>query len=290
MAASDPDRPEGGRPQPAEGGEAPGDSLRGFLKRGEAFIEEILRENETLRLRIVHLENKLHEAQTPVPAPVAAEELRSIFEKLRQEHEQLRRRLDEVADETEQYKARYQLIEDENDRLVNLFVSIYQLHSTLDFPETVQIIEEILLNFVGAGRFALFLHDNDIDRFRPLQAYGVPLEQVPDYDREQAAVAPCLETGKPVVGEMTADGWDLQQPLVSIPLTLEQDVVGLILIYSYLEQKAESSPIDQELFGLLGDHGGLVIEAARLAAEVSGDPNRYRACVRLMSRGEENHA
>lgn len=290
MAASKRDEPEGSPMMGIDGGEAPGDSVRGFLKRGEAFIEEILRENETLRLRIVQLESKLQEAQSPVPEPVAADELRSIFDQLRKEHEQLQRRLDEVATETEQYKARYQLIEDENDRLVNLFVSIYQLHSTLDFPETVQIIEEILLNFVGAGRFALLLHDPDNDRYRPLQSYGVPVESVPDYEIGDPAIASCLEAAKPVLREEVPDRWDLHQPLVSVPLTLGDEVVGLVLIYSYLEQKAESSPIDQELFGLLGDHGGVVIESARLAAEASEDTNRFRACLRLMNRGELNDA
>ncbi len=290
MEDSDGKRTSSGPPMGGDAGEAPGDSLRGFLKRGEAFIEEILHENENLRLRIVQLESQLQEHQSPIPEPVAADELRQIFDQLRREHDELRRRLDEVASETEQYKARYALIEEENDRLVNLFVSAYQLHSTLEFSEVVQVIIEILLNFVGAGRFALLIWDSDAERFRPLQAYGLPVTDVPDYARDAAALGPSVQSGKPHLEPESPDGWSVERPRVCIPLHLGEEIAGLITIFSYLEQKEALSPIDQELFGLIGDHGGVVLESARLAAVTQPESNRFGSCVRLLNRGEDSDA
>lgn len=271
-------------------GDGPADAVRGFLKRGEAFIEEILRDNEALRLRVVQLESKLQEAHTPVPAPVVAAELRTIFEQLRREHEELRRRLDAVAEETEQYKNRYQQIEEENDRLVNLFVSAHQLHSSLEFPEVVQIIVEILLNFVGASRFALLVWDAPSGRYRALESYGIPLAEVPELAREDEPAKTCLASRRPFIDEPRESGWDPRRPQVCLPLKLGGDVLGLATVYSYLQQKEGLSEIDGELFGLLSDHGGVVLEAARVATLAPPVESLFVACHRLLHSGDGNHA
>ncbi len=72
--------------RPAEG-DSPGGTLRSYLKRGEAFIDEILRHNESLRLRVVQLESQLFMENTPVPPPAAAHELRVVFQQLHREHD-----------------------------------------------------------------------------------------------------------------------------------------------------------------------------------------------------------
>lgn len=271
-------------------GEGPGDTLRGFLKRGEVFIEEILKENEALRLRGVQLESRLHEAATPIPAPVAAEELRSIFEELHREHEQLSRRLDEVALETESYKVRYQQIEEENDRLVNLFVSAHQLHSSLELGEVVQIIVEILLNFVGAGRFALLVKDEPSGVFHAIESYGMPLSEVPELSPDSPVLGTCLREGRAVVAQGPGQGWDRHQPRVCLPLRLGAEVTALAVVYSFLEQKEHLSDIDLELFNLLSDHGGVVLESALLAAAAPPVTSRLAACRSLLASGERNHA
>lgn len=276
---------------PERGPAEPGDVLRGFLRRGEAFIEEILQENESLRLRVVQLESTLHETRSPVPAPAAAEELRTIFEQLRKEHEELHRRLDQVAQETETYKARYQEIEEENDRLVNLFVSSHQIHSTLDLSDAIQIMLEILLNFVGAGRFAILLIDSEAHRLRTLASYGLPEGESPEYALTASAMEACLTSRKVEVWESDESGsWGLDRPVAAIPLLLGREVIGAVAIYSYLEQKESLSPIDQEIFSLLSEQGGVVLESARLAGSVLVEVNRYAACRHLIESREDPNA
>lgn len=284
------DRSKGSLGSSGERGEGPADTLRGHLKRGEAFIEEILGENEALRLRNLQLESRLQDAMTPVPAKVAAEELRSIFAELQREHEELKRQLDDVAKETEQYKARYQQIEDENDRLVNLFVSAHQLHSSLELHEVVQIIDEILLNFVGASRFALLVWDAPSGRYRPIESYGLPLEEVPALGPEDPVLKECIETRKPVVRDFASEGWDRKQPRVCVPLKLAGEVLAVATVYSYLEQKEALSEIDGELFTLLADHGGVVLESARLAAGSPPVESHFSACQALLKTGDGNDA
>jgi len=270
---------------PAEGpapNGAPGGTLRNYLKRGEAFIDEILRHNELLRLRVVQLESQLFMDNTPVPPPAAAHELRVVFEQLHKEHDEIERRLDEVAHETEAYKERYAQIEEENDRLVNLFVAGHQLYSTLDLPNAVQIIVEILLNFVGAGRFAILILDEPTGELHALESYGVDRGLVPVMSRDMDPVAACFASGKPEVIQEVPESWDVNQPLVCIPLKLGQELLGAVTIYSYLEQKRELTPIDLELFSLLGDRGGAVLESARLFASSGGGPRSVGAYRELL--------
>lgn len=279
---------DGDKPQTPPGGDAanaelPGGTLRNYLKRGEAFIDEILRHNELLRLRVVQLESQLFMDNTPVPPPAAAHELRVVFQQLHREHDEIQRRLDEVAHETESYKERYAQIEEENDRLVNLFVAGHQLYSTLDLANAVQIIVEILLNFVGAGRFAILILDEPTGQLHAIEAYGVDRESVPTMSMDKEPVAACIQSGKPEVSETLPEDWDVNQPLVCIPLKLGSEVLGAVTIYSYLEQKRELTPIDLELFSLLGDRGGAVLESARLFAVSGGGPRSVRAYIDLMT-------
>jgi len=267
---------------------SPGGTLRSYLKRGEDFIDEILRHNEFLRLRVVQLESQLFMDNTPVPPPAAASELRVVFEQLHKEHDQIQRRFDNVAVETEAHKERYAQIEEENDRLVNLFVAGHQLYSTLELSDAVQIIVEILLNFVGAGRFAILILDEPSGELQAIESYGVDRDAVPVMPKDVEPMLACISTGKPEVSEAVSEDWDVNQPLVCIPLKLGKEVIGAVTIYSYLEQKRELTPIDLELFSLLGDRGGAVLESARLFSSSDGGPRSVQAFIKLM-KNEGGH-
>lgn len=263
--------------------------VRNLFKRGEEFIEELLSENEKHRMRIMQLENEIRVLRKEIPPDVAVEELRALFDKLKQEHEELRKRYDHILAETKQYKRRYQVIEEENDKLVNLFVASYQLHSTLDFSEVVQILMEILLNFVGAGRFALYMIDENDSRFHPLAAYGLTLSGLGPLELTGGPAADALARGRPYVAQnpFSADIQPLTQPAVLIPLAMNTQVIGAVAIYGFLQQKKEIVPIDMELFKLLADHAGAVLESARLYCTTGQDARTMAAYRSLLPRETE---
>src|ERR1700742_2160436 len=130
-----------------------------FFKRGAEFTEELMRENEKLRFRVVQLEEERRASVTggPVvdkPNAAALRELVARIEALEAERENLLSRFSGVERENRDFNDRYHDIERENNNLANLYVASFQLHSTLDLREVTQIILEILLNFVGAKTFA----------------------------------------------------------------------------------------------------------------------------------------
>ena len=62
-----------------------------------------------------------------------------------------------VEEENKEFADRYIEIEEQNNNLANLYVASYQLHSTLDFKEVVRIVQEIVINLIGAEVFHVLM-------------------------------------------------------------------------------------------------------------------------------------
>ncbi len=62
-----------------------------------------------------------------------------------------------VEEENKEFADRYIEIEEQNNNLANLYVASYQLHSTLDYREVVRIVQEIVINLIGAEVFHVFI-------------------------------------------------------------------------------------------------------------------------------------
>src|SRR5258708_35473456 len=111
-----------------------------LFNKGKEFTEELLKENQRLRYRIASLE-------TEHGAGVSSEEvqrLRAEIQQLTDENRRLTQRFREVEEENKDFANRYIEIEEQNNNLANLYVASYQLHSTLDFREVIQIVQEIV--------------------------------------------------------------------------------------------------------------------------------------------------
>jgi nitrate/nitrite-specific signal transduction histidine kinase len=52
-------------------------------------------------------------------------------------------------------------IQAQNDKLINLYISTYQLHATLDKTEVCSTINEILINLIGAEEFFVSMFDDE---------------------------------------------------------------------------------------------------------------------------------
>src|SRR5262245_60472583 len=126
-----------------------------FIKVRE-FTEELLKENERLRYKIAHLESA-----GPTPTGTGGDDKTKEFvRKIRELEERLTEmeaRYRKVEEENKEFADRYIEIEEQNNNLANLYVASYQLHSTLDYKEVVRIVQEIVINLIGAEVFHLFM-------------------------------------------------------------------------------------------------------------------------------------
>jgi len=249
--------------------------LQAFFKKGAEFTEELLRENEKLRFRVVQLEEQVAASARALPTPATLKELVERIHSLEQEREQLLTRYANVEAENRQYEARFHQIERENNNLASLYVAAYQLHATLDLREVLQTIVEIVLNFVGAKTFAVMLLDDETRRLRAVVAEGVERKGVPDATLGQGTIGRVAETGTPYFGTVTARRGGPPRPDVEpgicVPLRSQGRIAGVIVAWDFLQQKTELADVDYEIFNLLGAHAASALEAARLRAEAKDE-------------------
>jgi len=261
-----------------------------FFKRGAEFTEELMRENERLRYRLVQVEEMnrvlgqgLEKDGSPGGSAKALRELVDRIERLEGERSQLLHRYEGVAKDSADFHARYADIERENNNLANLYVASYQLHSTMELREVTQIIVEILLNFIGAKTFAIQLVDEEKRVLRTLAAEGVARKDVPTPSVSDGVVGTVLSSGKPYFDEARFSARaDFAHPVIVAPLCIAQRVVGVVVVWDLLQQKTGLADVDYELFNLLGAHAAAALQGAKLTAELSDRPPQLWAAVDLV--------
>jgi regulator of replication initiation timing len=220
------------------------------FNRGKRFIEELLRENERLRYKILHLEQDLAGIQTAEEPVVDKEEENR---RLREHLASINSRFDALKKENEDFRRRSQEVESQNENLLNLYVSGYQLHSTLRRDDVLQVIKEILLNLVGAEVFALWLVDQEtgLPRVRVLWDeigfLGGKAPALPDDILAEMVLGQPRYNAEPGQIEGT-----VQEPLAAVPFTLEGKTHGFLVVYKLLVQKKSGlTSLDFDLLGLL---------------------------------------
>jgi nitrate/nitrite-specific signal transduction histidine kinase len=232
----------------------------------EGFTQELLKENERLRYRLAALEQEKAAAPSVPPEEVAS--LRGRLEQLEAERESLLQRYKQVEQENLDFANRYLEIEEENNNLANLYVASFQLHSTLDFKEVVQIVMEIVINLIGAEKFGLMLLDERKGDLYAVSSEGIPREQIPHTKLGEGTIGRVAKEGGPWIAEgpppATAGAGE---PQVVIPMRIKDQLIGAIVIYSLLEQKQNFSPLDYELFNLLAGHAATALFASKLYSE-----------------------
>ncbi|PYQ61137.1 MAG: diguanylate phosphodiesterase [Acidobacteria bacterium] len=209
---------------------------------------------------------------------------KEFTEELLRENERLRAQLGEIERANQDYSARYTEIEEQNNNLASLYVASYQLHSTLDFREVIHIVQEILLNLVGAKSFSILLLDENTKELRAVACDG-----------EDAF--PGIETlstrlGEGVIGTVASraesfylnDGTvSLERPLAAVPLKIKDQVIGVIAIYKLLVQKHAFTAVDYELFSLLAAHAATAIFSAKLYAQSERKLNTIQSFLDLLT-------
>jgi transcriptional regulator with GAF, ATPase, and Fis domain len=245
-----------------------GEEFLTLYQKVENFTRELMHENEKLRFQIVALEqeNKNHgDHDAGLPSGKLADEVSRLL----QEKEELVQRYKSVEKENLDFARRYVEIEEENNNLANLYVASYQLHSTLEYREVLQIVREIIINLIGADRFAVFMTDSKRVEYSAVVTEGIEDSTVSSVIPGEGALGKTIreDSGVYVAADHSRGTEDLNNPLVVIPLKIKNELIGVIAIYNLLEQKKEFTPLDIELFNLLGGHAATAIFGARLFSE-----------------------
>ena len=235
-----------------------------FLKAKE-FTEELMRENERLRFKVANL-------QSSTPAPLAAgppddrvRELTGRIRELEGRLAELEARYRKVEEENKEFADRYIEIEEQNNNLANLYVASYQLHSTLDYREVLRIVQEIVINLIGAEAFHILMVSEKTGQLEVESSEGqtAPVASLAVGD---GTIGRAAKTGENFFAPQVAhrEPTPFDQPVAVIPLKIKDSVIGVISINKLLVQKTQFTTMDYELFTLLAGHAATAIFSAKL--------------------------
>jgi len=239
-----------------------------IFKKGAEFTHELMKENERLRFRVLELEAEQQEWSGGAEAEKEKGMLLKRINELEMEKEEILGRIRQVEAENQNFAMRYVEIEQENNNLANLYIASYQLHSTLDSKEVLQIIIEIIINLIGGEEFALMLLDEKANELQAVATEGVAREDVPAVKIGVGIIGQVAKTGENYfVEDVNSYVTDLQNPMVCIPLKIKEHVIGVLVIYKLLVQKSSFTELDYELFTLLAGHAATAVFSSRLYSD-----------------------
>lgn len=199
--------------------------------------------------------------------------------------QELERRLSTAESDVKELASRLVDSEHQSGRLMNLYVATYQLHATLDPAEVQATIAEIAINLLGAEQFVLVLRKDDASDYEIALIEGMYDGVKPPYDGES------YSGGDPMVDATLKDGVLRLGPapespvLAAVPLRVQNDIVGALVVLKLLEHKPVLRAEDRDLLDLLSAHAASALFAARLFATKDRKLRTLESLVKL-ARGE----
>jgi hypothetical protein len=249
-----------------------GSKIFSLFEQGKKFTEELLKENERLRHLVAELahEKEVIEKRAEAAGIAHMQDKIRVLEgdiaRLSREIERQKSLTAEIEAENREFADRYVEVERQNTNLINMYVASYQLHSTLDFSSVIIVVRDIVINMLGAEVFGIYVVDEKNNQLVLAVNEGLPEEcrgNLPISDETKE-----LLNGPPKVGpDANSSGSPRDgEPIVVVPLQLEDRPIGLVRIYKLLIQKQRLQTVDFELIELLGKHAATAIYSAQLHA------------------------
>jgi hypothetical protein len=241
---------------------ARGEELLEMLRRGRAFTEGLLGENERLRYQVVRHESEKLQLQSALETGAAAAVRDN--ELLRHRIAHLEQRFQEVEAESRDFASRYAEVCAENENLAYLYVASHRLHSTLEPSEVTEIIVEIMIDLVGADEFGLLLVDERTNELTPIRVEGSLTSYPAHMHVGEGAWGAAVRDGRAHYEERPEPG----APVAVIPLQIKGHSVGAIVITRMLHGKVHFDALTKELLGLLAGHAATALMSSRLYSAV----------------------
>jgi hypothetical protein len=237
--------------------------------------KDLTQVNEKLRELIASLKSarERHEsaqtdaAQRPAmtPPPVApsppTDDLRALQESLARanaERDDLRERLGRAEEEMGRISDDYVLVQEQSSELAQLYVALERLHGGLTREETLQAIQEIIINVVGSEEFALF--ERVEDRLSLVHHFGVDPVPLREIKLGDGVIGRTAQKGKLFVagrdGPVDAADADVS---AAIPLLVGERVWGVLTVFRLLGHKPVLGESDQVVFELIRSHAGIAL-------------------------------
>jgi hypothetical protein len=261
------------------------DFLREFFEKGEELVKELITENDRLRSQLETAPSKsAKSANKPVTRDNMVDLLMHRISALEHECDEIRKIAGNVEEESGGYRSRLDSLESEHYHLASMFVAGSQFHSATSFDEVLRTITEILLNFVGAGAFTVYLVDEERQVLFPVAREGGAVDEVAEINLTGDDAGPA-QAAIVALGRAWKNGdpeFQIGQELINLPLVSGSRLVGVARLESFLAQKHGFADNDHQLLGLISEHAGIGIENAWIRAHTKDVPLQRQAIDNLV--------
>ena len=230
--------------------------------------------------RLLHENSELKGGAAGSASPTLIEVNHQLMEQVAE----LEKRIESLQKENQDFANMCVLVQEQNDAITNLYVASHRLHATVEPAQVVKIILEILVELVGAEDFGVFLLDEKKKALELMAGEGI----------EGKIPAKTLPAGEGVIGEVASSGeafyfepqgvseLEARLPMAAVPLNMNSNAVGVIVIYKLLSQKPSFSSIDHQLLQLLAEDAATALANARLHRTMDRKLKTIEGFVQLM--------
>lgn len=210
--------------------------------------------------------------------------LLSANQKLSEENLFLEKRVLELENENREFAEQLVNTEDLNNNLINLYVASSRMHSVLEWDNVIDIIKEVVINFVGVEQFALLLWDEEQQSLNYSAGEGFDPDAFPTVSAGEGLLGEVFAAGEIFLhdGNVANGSEDPLQPLAAIPLVIHGEVIGVLAIYHLLTQKEKFEPVDHQLFSMLAEHAATALFSSKLYDESERKRQTYRGMMDIL--------
>ncbi len=249
--------------------------IQQFFRRGAQISEELLADIDRLRVRVGELEGENAELKAQLASDTAIRDLLRKIEVLEEEKHRLVAHSVRPPSAGEGFVNRFAELENELANLGAVHVANVQLHASTSVRRAFRSLRELLAQFLGAEKFAVYWADEGL--WVPVSVEGISTREAREVMVEDAPYAgnasiwtdPALDTSTGTV----------KRPAAVIPLNMFNQRLGSIVIFKTLPQKTSFEAADFELFKLLSTQAAPAIVHAHLFAQAGKSAPNVHALI-----------
>jgi nitrate/nitrite-specific signal transduction histidine kinase len=229
-----------------------------------ALFEDLLEANRRLCLSVAVMSS-----DRDLASPEDLNDLNKRSERWRSEQQSVFALLEGIEREQQRFQEQFCDIERQNANLAALYAAGHALHTSSSRESALAAVEEIVINLVGSEQFAIVSGD---EQLTPQALFGIRAQELLGLTGESGIIGRARSERRPLalLRGMPADATRVR---ACIPLQLAKQTRGFVLIFGFLPQKDELSPLDYELFSLIGTQAA----AALLVGDALADREQCHA-------------
>jgi CheY-like chemotaxis protein len=218
------------------------------------------------------------------PVEVRLEHLEHQNSRAREENHILQERIVELEVENQEFANQLIHTEEVNNNLTNLYIASTRLHSQLNRIQVIAIIKEVVINFVGAEKFALLLFDKEMRHLCYETGEGFEDSSFPRVRANEGLLGEVAAGGENYFqeGSVSEGSDDPLVPLAAIPLMIHGDSMGVLAIYRLFIQKESFQQVDFQLFSMMAEHAATALFSSTLYEESERKRQTYRGFMDLI--------